>query len=63
MGCAWDRVEQGEGTVPTNWMEVDEARGIGRAIPRGFKMTDGDGTVKLRLGNGRQQQWMLSACS
>ena len=44
MGCAQDRAEQGEGTMPTNWTEVDGARGIRRALPWSLKGTDGEGT-------------------
>ena len=40
MGCTQDRVEQVEGTVPTNWMEVDGARGIRRALPWSLKVID-----------------------
>jgi hypothetical protein len=63
MECARDRVEQGEGTVPTNWTEVDGARGFGWALPRCLKVTDSDRTIKLRLGNDRKQQWKGSARS
>jgi len=40
MGCTWGRGDQGEDTVPRNWMEVDDARLIWWMSSFGLKVTD-----------------------